>query len=227
MAHDQLFWHERSPLIDFGHCSVSKCVSCGHSGHSHISCSSQPLQHSSTIVNNHRAVWWAPECLSSETWLLHDAWEEGSGLFFFFFWLRDFKEDDSWQMHRSWWPLVLFEDLDWIGGWCSSTTCHLSPSQNTTEWTPEGVRHVTWPLKPCPSFSHSHVFYLISALLLENSRLLMNAFMVGGSSGPCEFPWEWLICPLLQKGDVVQPFHFLALPQQGSHMTWPTVNLDS
>lgn len=147
---------------------------------------------------------------------------------FFLFWLWDFKEDDSWQMHRSWWPLVLFEDLDWIGGWCSSTTCHLSPSQSTAERTPEGVRHVTWPQeneKLCPSFSH--VFYLISALLVENSRLLINAFMVGGSSGPCEFPWEWLICPLLQKGDVVQPFHFLALPRQGSHMTWPTVNLDS
>lgn len=74
---------ERSCLIVFGHCSISKCVFCSQSGHSHVSSSSQPQRHSSTIVNNHKGVWWAPECLSFETWLLHDAWEEGSGLFFF------------------------------------------------------------------------------------------------------------------------------------------------
>lgn len=34
--------------------------------------------------------------------------------------------------------------------------------------------------------------------------------MVGGSSGPFEFPWEWSICPVLQIGDVVQPLRFLA-----------------
>lgn len=87
-----------------------------------------------------------------------------------------------------------------------------------------------WPEedeKLWPSFSNSHVFYLNSSLLLENLQLSVKAFTVGGSSGPYEFPWEWLICPLLQKGDVVQPFCFLALLQQASHMTWPTVNLDS
>lgn len=73
---------ERSPLIVFGHCRVSKCVFSSQSGRSHVSSSSQPQQHSSAIVNNHRSVWWAPECLSSETWLLHDACEEGSRLFF-------------------------------------------------------------------------------------------------------------------------------------------------
>ncbi len=88
VCHCIILWHMtscfdspgRSCLIVFGHCSISKCVFCGQSGHSHISSSSQPQQHSSTIVNNHRGVWWAPASLSSKTWLLNDAWEEGSGL---------------------------------------------------------------------------------------------------------------------------------------------------
>lgn len=54
-----------------------------------------------------------------------------------------------------------------------------------------------------------------------------KALMEGSSLGPCEFPWEWLLCPLLQKGEAVHWFHFLALPQPGSRMTWPTDNLDA
>lgn len=96
---------ERSHPIVFGHCSISKYVPCCQSGHGHISSSSQPLQQSSTIVNNHRGVWWASKCLSSEN--LAAGWRLGGRKWTLFFKLWDFKEDDSWQMHRSWWPLVL------------------------------------------------------------------------------------------------------------------------
>lgn len=54
-----------------------------------------------------------------------------------------------------------------------------------------------------------------------------KALMEGSSLGPCEFPWEWSLCPLLQKGEAVHWFHFLPLPQPGSRMTWPTDNLDA
>lgn len=87
--------------------------------------------------------------------------------------LRDFKGDDSWQMHRSRWPLVLFEDLDWIAGWCSSNTCHFVSFAEHSWARPGGcVQRDIWPReneKLRPSLSHSHVFYLVSALLLENT----------------------------------------------------------
>lgn len=34
------------------------------------------------------------------------------------------------------------------------------------------------------------------------------------------FPWDCSMCPPLQKGEAVQSFHCLLLPQPGSHMTW-------
>lgn len=58
----------------------------------------------------------------------------------------------------------------------------LSPSQDTAEPGLEGVRHFIWPQeneKLCPSFSHSHVFYLMPALLLENLRVSVKAFRGG------------------------------------------------
>lgn len=139
-----------------------------------------------------------------------------------FFGLWDFKEDDSWQMHHYWWPLVLFEDLDWIGGWCSSTTCHLSPSQKTAERGPEVVRRVDKKL--CPSFSLSHIFYLISALLLENSCLFDKGFhsgrVIGAHVGSHGTGWSAHCSRKVRRFSC-----FIFLP--GSRMTWPTVNLDS
>lgn len=89
-----------------------------------------------------------------------------------FFGLWDFKEDDSWQMHHYWWPLVLFEDLDWIGGWCSSTTCHLSPSQKTAERGPEVVRRVVWPQKRQETVSFIFTLpYLLSSFCCSSWEL--------------------------------------------------------
>lgn len=102
-----------------------------------------------------------------------------------FFGLWDFKEDDSWQMHHYWWPLVLFEDLDWIRGWCSPTTCHLSPSQKTADGRPEVVRRVVWPQKRQETVSFIFTLpYLLSYFCSSSwERLFDKAFIVGGSSG--------------------------------------------
>ncbi len=129
-------------------------------------------------------------------------------------------------MHRSWWPLVLFEDLDWFlrGTLISHLSFVSFPEHSWAQSRGCVVCYFASRKRETLSF----IFTLfISAPLFETWRLSIKAFMVGGSLGPCEFPWEWLICPLLQRGDVVQLFHFLALPQHGSHMTWPTVNLES
>lgn len=51
----------------------------------------------------------------------------------------------------------------------------------TAERGPEGVRHVTWPQENEKlSFSHSHVFYRISTLLLENLRAPSDKELHGG-----------------------------------------------
>ena len=86
--------------------------------------------------------------------------------------LRDFKGDDSWQMHRSRWPLVPFEDLDWIAGWCSSNTlsfCLLCRAQLSE------VRRVraAWYLAPGRRETVSFAFTL--------PRLLSHF---------CSFAWE-------------------------------------
>lgn len=115
---------------------------------------------------------------------------------------------------------------DGIGGWCSSTTCHLSPSQKTAEWCPGGVwRDVG--LKKRRNFVlhfHSPTSVILFLLFFFRDSCLFDK---GFHGGRVKFPWEWLICPLLQKGEAVPSFLCLALLQPGSHMMWPTFNLDS
>lgn len=111
------------------------------------------------------------------------------------------------------------EDLDWTGGWCSSTTCF---TENSWAWSRGAASLI--------------LYYAVSFILFlhENSCVFNKSFYCrgacvcgGGSSAPRWFPWEGLICPLRQKGETVQPYYFLALPWPACHMTWPTVNLDS
>lgn len=92
------------------------------------------------------------------------------------------------------------------------------------------VKHVT---EPCENTGPNEqsvsfiftlpLFYLFPWFLCSAQELSsLGESFHGGQvirTSRFEFPWEWLICPLLQKGDVVQLLHFLALPQQGSHMT--------
>lgn len=71
---------KRSHMIVFEDCSISKCVFCCHSGCGSISSCSPPQRHSSTNVGNQRGVWWAPESLSSETWLPNEGGRKWNAL---------------------------------------------------------------------------------------------------------------------------------------------------
>lgn len=126
------------------------------------------------VMSTSMSFFWnlaAAQCLGGRKWTL-------------FFWLRDFKEDDSWQMPRSWWPLVLFEVLDWIEGWCSSTTCHhlLHRTQLSQFWRVYrmsfGLKKIRYCLLPFPS---TPLFVLF---LLEHMYLSINDFMVSWITGP-------------------------------------------
>lgn len=139
-----------------------------------------------------------------------------------FFGPWDFKEDDSWQMHHYWWPLVLFWGLGL--NWRVMLINHLSFVSFTENSWARSRGAVSFILYSAVSF----ILFLHENLHVFNkSFYCRGAHVWGVSSAPRWFPWEGLICPLLQKGETVQPYYFLALPWPGCHMTWPTVNLDS
>lgn len=181
-----------------------------------IAARSSPRQHSTINVNDQQGLCderrnvflWRPGCRTPP------GRKEVESVFG----LWDLKGDDSWQMHHYWWPLVLSEtDLDWIGGWCSSASCHvsllhreqLSDAQrlfglNQTKKTTTCIRIFAFP----DLFISLLLFYVGTKL---SSWVGHRAY---------RFPWNCLICPPLQKGEAVQSFHCLLLPQPGSHMTW-------
>lgn len=80
-----------------------------------------------------RDVWRVPERLSSQTWLLDEAYEGGRAILFLG--SRDVRKDDSWQMHHSQWLPVLLED-------CAEESCS---SCTGNIWT--RVRRPVWPWK--------------------------------------------------------------------------------
>lgn len=94
--------------------------------------------------------------------------------------------------------------------------------RKTAERGPEVVRRVDKKL--CPSFSLPHIFYLISALLLENSCLFDKGFhsgrVIGAHVGSHGTGWSAHCSRKVRRFSC-----FIFLP--GSRMTWPTVNLDS
>lgn len=57
--------------------------------------------------------------------------EEGNEVFFFFFKLRLFKDDGSWQMHRSVWLLGL---RTWIGSECDAHQPLINVSVTDCSW---------------------------------------------------------------------------------------------
>lgn len=104
---------------------------------------------------------------------------------------------------RSLWPLVLLRDLDWIGGWCSSPSCHFV-SFAECSWASSlgGAASNHLALKKWQTCS---LIFNLKQLWSSAWHLFWFccwAFRTTNSSV------ERLICPQLLKGDVVQWFYF-------------------
>lgn len=185
--------------------------SSSQTGHGTISSCCRPQRHSSSNANERQGVWRAPEWLSPQTWRKRPKREEAESFF---------GDPETWG------KLTADTCIPLGGHWCclrtwTAPTVRAHPAQKTSERRSRG--RAVW----CLALKNRLKVPLILTLPLFIPKLSYwrKALVDGGSLGPCGFPWEWLVCPLLHKGEAVQWFHFLALPQPRSRMTWHTDNL--
>lgn len=187
--------------------------SSSQTGHGTISSCCRPQRHSNSDANEWQGVWRAPEWLSPQTWRTRPKREEAESFF---------GDPETWG------KMTADTCIPLGGHWCclrtwTAPTVRAHPAQKTSEQRSRG--RAVW----CLALKNrlKVPFILTLPLFIPKLSYWKKALVDGGSLGPCGFPWEWLLCPLLHKGEAVQWFHFLALPQPGSRMTWHTDNLDA